>query len=119
MLGNTAIDLVSFIGETLKLIAAMTGLVIALRRWSTRGRSAKLAAFGFGTGILNVLLTTAAALVSAASAWTFYTPYSTTSFSEAPQINAIIVLKALASVTAVVSTLLLVAALWTAWRRPS
>lgn len=98
--------------ETLLFLTAATGLILSLRFWS-RGRSPRFAASSVGLVVLSRIAAFVYSRLAPASGWTFYTPYSTT---EQPSIWLHVGFVAAVSIAAVGSALLMIAALWTAWR---
>ncbi len=102
----------SYVGESLSLLVAAVGLVWSLIWWRDAGLSARLSAAGFGLHLVVRLSTFA--LTFLASSWTFYTPYS---IERDYPLTSLIALSAFATLGAIASDCLLVAALIAAWRR--
>ena len=97
---------------SLHVAVAATGFVLALRRWHTGGRTARLAAAGFGLSLLDYAPTVVGYLRP--ELWTFYTPYGGGDPAELwPQLAWSAVL----TLANVASAALLLAALYSAWRR--
>ena len=103
---------ISFVNETLTFVVYAVGFVAALRRWADRGRSARSAAVGFGIGLLGDFGRHALTLLNA---W-YFAPTAALGADYDSYLWQMLAATSLRSFARPVAMLLLLLALWFAWR---